>query len=138
MENSTGTRTEREQTVFEHCDVLDKIEKLLEEYEPTKDMGLLDALRLITKDLRKIPAEETTDKIADFRERHGLLLKEMPDCVCPDCLREAGLESIVPASAEFIGFLNIVEDVLKRADMEGIENFSGYSVCALFEKEKDR
>jgi hypothetical protein len=132
MESATEVNADHERIVLEHEGVLGQIEEILRNHAPTKDMSMMKALCKIASDVRSIPVRVAEDVVAKFEEKHAEMLASLPNCTCQKCLKKAGLEEISPGATQVVEFVSLIKDIIQTAEKGGLDNFRGYSVCALF------
>lgn len=117
----------------EHAEVLDKIQGILQNYEPTREMGLFEGLSTLTKELMEIPAETFKEKLGHILESVQDIAEKMPRCVCPACLAEAGLADMTRERIFHAQFSKLLNQMFQEIDPAKFKGF----VLAIATSEKD-
>lgn len=116
-----------ERAYVKHAEVLEKVQKILDRYEPTKGLGVFQALAKLVGDLRAAPVAKISRKIAQAKEKMGVEADCLPACSCPKCLKEAGFHDMNLEDTLFFDMLGMMSEVMEK----DAASFLGYSIVAL-------
>lgn len=111
MENAS----ERKDRLEANLDVLKRIEKILDEYEPTRELSISKALAQLFTECNAMPTELVEgmieENLAEFAE-----------------LDEVELLSVGAGRLEYFAFLRDVQDAIRATKARGIDSFESYAI----------
>lgn len=114
---------EQRRILEEHADILDRVQAIFREYEPTKRMTTFEALITIAKEVQNVPANAVVGEIEKRVTEHAELLKKMPVCSCRKCVAEAGLEDVSDNKLQYAQFLGHLERTMKEINPKRFRGF---------------